>query len=320
MNDEMLVKYLLGESSLAESNVVEHWIKASAANARYFNHFQLIWETSKQMVIPPTVNADQAWDRFQQRTRESSNKPALIRRLNRDFTWRKVAAIAIAFIGLAALTYILSGRLANGSVTVASSSRPKSDTLPDGSLVMLNKNSSISYARKFKGNRRKIDLTGEAFFKVTPDKEKPFVISVNDITVTVIGTSFNIKSIGDHTEVVVETGIVQVTKNNKTIELSPNEKLVTNTTDSILTKEKLTDVLHQYYRSKEFVCDNTPLWKLVEVLNEAYNTNIIIERKELRTLPLTTTFYNESLEKILSVIAETFQITVERNGDQIILK
>ena len=143
---------------------------------------------------------------------------------------------------------------------------------------------------------------------------------MNDITVTVVGTSFNIKALEGKTQVIVETGVVRVTKNNRTIELQPNETLITSGTDSILVKEKVTDKLHQYYRSKEFVCDNTPLWKLVAVLNEAYNVNIVIERNELRNLPLTTTFYNESLEKILSIIAETFEITVERKGGQIILK
>ena len=98
------------------------------------------------------------------------------------------------------------------------------DTLPDGSFVTLNKNSSIHYPKKFPGRKRNIELKGEAFFTVTPDKEKPFVISVNDVTVTVVGTSFNIKSVSGKTQVVVESGIVQVTKNNKTIELKPAGK------------------------------------------------------------------------------------------------
>lgn len=320
MNDELLVRYLLGEATFAERNAVEHWIHTSPANTRYFTHFQLIWETSKQMVVPPTVDADQAWLRFQQRTEQSSIKPTVVRRMNTSFNWMRAAAIAVLCICIAALSYFLSDRSANTTITVAAYSNPTKDTLPDGSFVTLNKNSSISYTPRFKGSKRMVDLKGEAFFSVTPDKEKPFIIHVNDITVTVVGTSFNIKSIGGKTQVVVETGIVQVTKNNTTIELRPNEKLVTNTADSLLGKETLTDKLHQYYRSKEFVCDNTPLWKLAEVLNEAYNSNIIIERKELRNLPLTSTFYNESLEKILSVIAETFEITVEKKGDQIILK
>ena len=84
-------------------------------------------------------------------------------------------------------------------------------------------------------------------------------------------------------------------------------------------KEKTTDVLYNYYRTKEFVCDNTPLWKLIDAINEAYHADIVIEDSRLKNLPLTTTFHEESLEEILKVISETFNIKMERRGGQIIL-
>lgn len=72
MNDELLVKYLLGEAGSAERDSVDQWIKASLDNSRYFKHFQLIWETSKQVMIPPTVNADEAWLRFKKERRRNT--------------------------------------------------------------------------------------------------------------------------------------------------------------------------------------------------------------------------------------------------------
>jgi ferric-dicitrate binding protein FerR (iron transport regulator) len=170
-----------------------------------------------------------------------------------------------------------------------------------------------------KGNKRVVKLSGEAFFQVTPNREKPFVVDVNDVEVTVVGTSFNIKSKDGNTEVVVETGIVKVTKDGNTIELKPGEKTIVEKVSSSLTKEANPDKLYQYYRSKVFVCDKTPLWKLVEGLNEAYDANIVIGRKELRNLPLTTTFSNEPLDHILSIIAQTFDITIIKDQQQIIL-
>jgi ferric-dicitrate binding protein FerR (iron transport regulator) len=319
MNDELLVKYLLGEATSAEIKSVEQWVNASLENSRYFNHFQLIWETSKQLVVPPTINTDEAWQRFEQRTEKASGKQTIVRRINSRFSWMHAAAILILSAGFLTLAYFLSNPGSNTPVTIASSNNPRSDTLPDGSVVMLNKKSSISYTPGFNRESRKVNLKGEAFFSVTRNEQKPFIISINDISVRVIGTSFNIKSTGETTQIIVETGIVQVTKNNSTILLRPNEKLVTSADERTLTKEKTTDRLHQYYRSKEFVCDKTPLWKLVEVLNEAYNANIVIESKELQSLPLTTTFYNESLEQILSVIGETFDISVQHKGGQILL-
>lgn len=320
MNDEQLVKYLLGELTFAEKLAIEDWIQANPVNKKYFEHFQLIWETSKKIQIPSSINTGDAWKRFQQRIEEPNKNEAKIIRINRSPRLVKAASVAILVIGTAFLAYYFLTIRPASPVTVATAASPRKDLLPDGSSVMLNKNSTITYPKQFRGNERKINLKGEAFFNVAPDRKKPFIVQVNGITVSVVGTSFNIKSIAGTTEVVVETGIVRVTKDEKTVELRPGEKLGIHSTDSVLLKETVTDRLHQYYRSKQFVCDRTPLWKLVEVLNEAYETNIIIARSEIRNLPLTTTFNNESLQKILSVIAETLEITVEQTEGKIILK
>jgi ferric-dicitrate binding protein FerR (iron transport regulator) len=105
------------------------------------------------------------------------------------------------------------------------------------------------------------------------------------------------------------------------VELIAGEKIVMSANDSNAAKEKVSDKLYNYYRSKEFVCDDTPLWKLVQVVNEAYDAKIVIGRKELNDMRLTTTFNNESLEQVLDVIQLTFEITVIKKEDgQIILK
>ncbi|MGB8193085.1 MAG: FecR domain-containing protein, partial [Chitinophagaceae bacterium] len=194
------------------------------------------------------------------------------------------------------------------------------DTLSDGSVVTLNKKTSLSYPNKFKGDKRSVALQGEAFFKVTPDSKKPFIIQSNDVTIKVIGTSFNVRNDNNATEVIVETGIVEVSHRNSSIELRPGEKLVVHAQDTLLTKEKQQDKLYNYYSTKQFVCDNTPLWKLVQALNDAYDAHIEIGRPELRNIPITTTFNNESLDRILEIVRLTLNISVTKTGDKIILR
>jgi ferric-dicitrate binding protein FerR (iron transport regulator) len=206
------------------------------------------------------------------------------------------------------------------NLVVSSQKAPVIDTLPDGSVVTLNKHSSVNYPSKFRGDTRTIALKGEAFFNVKPNKKKPFIIHVNDVSIRVVGTSFNVRSEDGVTEVIVETGVVQVTRNNKTVELKPAEKLKIEQQDSVMVKEEVKDKLYNYYHSKEFVCYEAPLWKLAEALSEAYEVNIVIETEELRRLKLTTTFNNESLDKILEVISATFDIQVVKEKDRIILK
>lgn len=321
MNDDLLVKYLLQEASDEERRLVEAWIAAGAANQRYFEHFKLIWDTSRELTVTSTVDEHQAWQRFQQRVIEGPPSQGIIRSLNRGFSQWRIAAMLVGTAVIIAMVYFLAGNgLAGAPVTLAATTTSQADTLPDGSVITLNKYSSLTYAGRFNKDERDVELKGEAFFHVTPNKNKPFIIHVNGITVKVVGTSFNIKTTGTKTEVVVETGVVQVSNSRQTVELTPNQKLSVPEPEATLNKEPVTDNLYQYYRSREFVCDHTPLWKLVQVLNEAYNTNIVIAGKDIANLPLTATYHNESLDSILNLVSQTLDISVTRTNSQIILK
>lgn len=235
-----------------------------------------------------------------------------------SFGWMVAASIAI-IIGLGLAGYRLFNQPVKEMV-VQAKQMVVTDTLPDGSVVTVNKGSSILYPSKFGGETRPVTLKGEAFFNVAPDKKKPFLISINDALITVVGTSFNVNSENGNIEVVVESGIVRVTKKGKTIALKANEKLLAEAKDTVLMKEAVTDRLYNYYRTKEFVCDDTPLWKLISVLNEAYGANIVIENTELKDLKLNTTFNNESLGQVLNVISLTFNIKVKKEAGKIVLQ
>jgi len=322
INDDLLVKYLLQETTPGENRQVETWIAAAAANQRYFEHFKLIWDKSRVLAAQSTVDEEGAWQRFQQRVNNGGNgSQGVVRSLNRRLSPLKVAALLIATISVVAMTYFFL-RPADGAlpVTLATVNASQVDTLPDGSVITLNRHSSLSYAGAFNKKGRTVDLKGEAFFNVKPNKNKPFIVHVNGVTVTVTGTSFNIKTTGTKTEVIVETGTVQVSNSRQIIALTPKEKIIVSHPDSTLTKEQVTDQLYKYYRDKTFVCDHTPLWKLVQVLNEAYDVNIVIESKEKKQLQWTTTLHNEPLDHILDLISKTFDVTVTPKDSLIILK
>jgi transmembrane sensor len=313
------VKHLLGEASPEEEQTVIEWMNENASNKEYYNQFKKIWDSSKELAAGSTVDVNKAWERFQMRVADKNESPKVIS--HKRFSWLRIAASVILFAGLGVAAYFKFSNNEPKEMVAQTGQNVLVDTLPDGSVITLNKKSTITYPSKFKGDKRAIALKGEAFFNVAPDKKKPFIISVNDVQVTVVGTSFNIKSENGNTEIVVETGIVRVTRSGKTVELIAGEKILMTANDSITSKETVSDKLYNYYRSKEFVCDDTPLWKLVQVLNEAYDAKISIGRNELKDMRLTTTFNNESLEKVLEVIHLTFDITIIKKEDgQIILQ
>ena len=290
---------------------MKQWL-TDDANLGYFNQLKKIWNDSRQLALTSTVDENRAWQKFQQKIH-----PAVVRRTG--FGWMRVAASVIIIVGLGLLAYWIFGDRTK-EMTVVAQKTVLNDTLPDGSVVTVNKGSSISYPSRFKGETRKVSLKGEAFFNVTPNKNKPFIISVNDVQITVVGTSFNVKTSNGKTEVVVETGLVKVTRAGKTVELRANEETLIEEKDSVLTKEKVSDQLYKYYRTKEFVCDDTPLWKLVEVINEAYDSHVVIDNPALKNMSITTTFNNESLDQVLNVISLTLNIKIVKEGDTINLQ
>ncbi|MGL4227928.1 MAG: FecR family protein, partial [Tannerellaceae bacterium] len=107
-------------------------------------------------------------------------------------------------------------------------------TLPDGSKVTLNNNSTLSYPVKFSGNERKIELDGEAFFEIEKDSLKPFLINTEGMDVRVLGTSFNLKAYEDDVETILslKEGVVQAettrSGEKENIKLEPGEQLVVN--------------------------------------------------------------------------------------------
>lgn len=319
MPNDLLVKYLLHETTEAETIKVKDWLAANREHQKQYEHLKIIWEESRRLAANSSADENAAWLKFKDRVQQKSFQKPIVRPIV-SFGWMRIAALFIIVVGAALLSYFILQPSGVQIIAVQTTVQTRIDTLPDGSVVTLNKNSQLSYPNRFKGDSRAIALQGEAFFNVTPDKSKPFIIQVNDVTVKVVGTSFNVRSKNGITEVIVETGVVQVIRHNKTAELHPYERITVKQQDTVLVKAPVQDQLYNYYRTKEFVCDNTPLWKLVEVLNEAYGSHIVIEKASLRNLPLTTTFHNENLDHILSIISQTLEIEVIKEEEKIILQ
>lgn len=323
MSDETLVKYLLGECNADEKALVAEWLSSNEENVAYFAQFQCIWDESKSLSVSAEVNVDEAWMRL----KNKMVKPKLSSSRNQFFYY--AAACVLLLVGIFSILNYWRKDAADVAKPIVvslpniieSKSETRIDTLSDKSVVTLNKNAVLKCPKEFSGNERRVKLQGEAFFSISPNKEKPFFIEANnDVEIRVVGTSFNVKSFDAYTEVIVETGIVEVRKFNKVVLLHPREKARIRNKDSSIVVEKNKDKLYKYYRSREFECDNTPLWKVVEVLNEVYGDSILIGRSELKGLTLTTRFDNESLESILEIISETFEIKVEKKGNKYILK
>ncbi|MDQ0637455.1 transmembrane sensor [Pedobacter sp. W3I1] len=309
INDDLLAKYLLGEATVPESEQVEVWAASNPDHLKQLEDFRTILEKSK-LQIDPEIDEHQALKRLNIRLQHEK----------KTFHYKSVLRwVAIVAIVLSTGLFFYSNLIGN-KIKVNSGKNTLTQTLPDGSTAILNKQSELSFVGGFFNKTRDVKLKGEAFFKVSANKSKPFIISVNDVRVTVVGTAFNVKSDGVAVVVVVESGIVKVNNRNDSVRLTAGEKVEVSQNQPHLFKGENQGKLYNYYYSNELVCDGTPLSDLVTVLNEKFKSNIVIVNPALKLLPISTTFKNESLKEILTIIAETFKIKIEYGQDIIKLK
>jgi transmembrane sensor len=321
-DEDMLIRYILGEVEDTERETIELWLKQDKTNGRKLEQVKFILESSEQLAQQSPANEDDQWQKFKFKREALNNKPN-VRSISRRTTWLQMAAAILIFISGASAAYYFYNQqvgLNSAGQSFASTDKALIDTLSDGSIVHLNRYSSVTCLGDFK-KTREVRLIGEAFFEVKHNASVPFIVHAGQVNIRDIGTAFNVKSHTKNVEVVVESGIVRVTKERASVQLNQQQKVMVNSADMQLHVEKNTDQLYNYYRSNEFIANKTQLWRVIEIINEAYDSHIVIADKRLNDLPLTGNFKKESVDKFLEVLLlSTPDIKMEKVGDNIILK
>lgn len=236
--DSLLAKYVVNETTSIESNRVEEWMAANDKNRKYVEGLFMIIANCRQVQKITPENEQAAWENFWQRTENSKTSPTPIRSIYYSVKWVKVAAILILIVGVAGLLYTINRQKVQPYLVMKEIQGDgiRTDTLPDGSQVLLGNNAKMFYPSLFTDSQRNVELEGTCFFSVAPDTHKPFRIKADDILVTVLGTSFTIKSDSGKTEIIVHRGIVEVTRHNHSLKLFRDEKLSVLATDTTLVK------------------------------------------------------------------------------------
>ncbi|MFV0378030.1 MAG: FecR family protein [Mangrovibacterium sp.] len=193
--------------------------------------------------------------------------------------------------------------------------------LPDGSVVTLNYGSKLHFSEKFDGVLREVSLSGEAFFEVTPNPGKPFLIHAGKASIEVLGTSFNVDASRQNglVSVVVATGRVQVsldenTNNSGDLILAPGEKGVLDVGESLFQKSLNSDPNYLAWKTHAFEFSKTSLKDVIQQLNKVYRVQIATADPNVGELLLTARFDKQPVSFMLEVIAATHDLAVEDTG------
>lgn len=316
--DDLIGKYLSGEASAVERTEVEDWIVQSDSNRNQFDHFKLIFERAKLVKETQPYDTDKAWLNVKSKMSRPKGKTV---QLTSYWGVVRIAAMLMVAAGLSYIAYKWSS-VPDEVITIATQSRIVRDTLPDGSLAVLNKNSTIQYAYNSSNNQRKLQLEGEAFFEVKDKENQSFIIESGEVIIEDIGTTFNVSAFPDSPtiEVYVETGEVAFyTLKDAGLNLVAGETGVYHKASKSFARVLKTDTNRLAYKTGIFSFRNADLETIVNDLNSVYDTQIRFSNESIKNCRLNVAFKNERLEDIVEIIAETLRLTVIREGDDYVL-
>jgi transmembrane sensor len=275
--------------------------------------------------------ADKAWEKVQQQIHHRSQRNAgRVRRLIAHPLMRIAAVLmVVALLSVAGYDIVSHWSASRQMIELSASNQViKTVTLPDGTLVSLNANTHLTYPKRFASHTREVTIEGEAFFEVTPNKEKPFIIHAGNAQIKVLGTSFNVNAYPNEklVEVIVATGKVQVINNaavakqSDELILNPGDKGTLVYSSNALLKTTNENPNFLAWKTHDLNFRATSLGEVISNLEKVYKVNIRLDDPQLNALLLTAHFNNYPLDFILKVIETTFQLETQKIDGQYILK
>ncbi len=230
---ELITRVLTGEASVEEKECLIEWIEGSKSNKKLFFEMKDIWEVS-QASTDNRFNGDESWERFRNQIEMNEEEEAEEDRNHKLYSFLKIASIVIVSVSLSWLVFHwtvakVSASAKNEVITPQGSKTQI--VLPDGTKVWLNSGSKIIYYSDYNRESRAIRLSGEAFFEVVKNPEKPFIVQTGKIDIKAYGTAFNVKSYpsDNFVETTLVNGIVtieRVTTKKTLAVLKPNQKSI----------------------------------------------------------------------------------------------
>lgn len=284
-------------SSLEEKAFVA-WV-ASTENSNTFNDYKKIWDLSGSISESLNPDIDLQWEKF----KSLREKPQKAKHQIRYFINSKFAAAAVTILvlGLVVLLKYFSGT----SDVYFSDNSILEIKLPDNSLVVLNKNSSLKVSNKFNKKNRVVKLTGEALFDITKNPDSPFVVEMNNnLNVTVLGTKFYLRAY-NHTkdiELKVLSGKVIFKKNNTKVVVEKGMEVSYSTKTNVFTESEPLNANLLAWKTQKFNFDNTPIEEIIVALERFLGKKIELPQNT-SGIRYTGTFDNPKDKEVAAVLA-----------------
>lgn len=332
VNKTVLFDYFSGRVSPLQKKSIENWLTNTANRDLYYQWLHE-WEMSR---LQTNVNWQQAYEktalRIQQTDSDEQTQPVTSIEGARNWLNRNWLMAASVTLCLLAGGWFFRDVLLYETVQTGFG-ETRELTLPDGSVVTLNANSSLRFPRfgfgewtldfdKAHQNPRLVELAGEADFSVRhlPHHQRFVVTTRKGVDVTVLGTQFTVFSRDRATRVALRSGRVQLTtqqKNERPLIMQPGDLATLNPQGKLAIRRTLHPEVMASWKDHRFVFEQTPLREIAEMLHDNYGLTVRISDQQLASRTISGSFTARNANEILQLIAQLLQINYIRENNDV---
>jgi len=309
MNIKKIISRLtLSKAAYEEQEAIQYWKQDAAENASSLRRILEINELQDRLNDYQQVNTSAAWTKVENRMERRN--PVLTIKILRNIA----AVMTIIVMSVVGYTMFMKNSVSDTDVRTYVSNAKKDVILHDGSKIILDKTSTLRET-----GYRRVQLDGRAYFDITKDISNPFSIQLMHGKITVLGTSFNINTSTNFTQIYVTEGKVKYEYNTKEYILIAGDML--DVTDENVIQSTSPEITPEKWISSRIVFENKSLHDVMKTLAVIHKTDIIFDGGSVTDqCKINTSFSNENLDQILEELKILANVKYSKINNKILIK
>ena len=332
--EELIIRFLQQDINEEELRYLESWLEEDAEHKSYFFDLKCISDSSRRSFFSREDVNEASWQKMHARMEKRHETVSSLAKSQTYGLWLslvKYVAVAVlavglgwgvhAFYGNVKSSYLAEESIVYNEIHVQKGGRANTVILSDGTKVVLNAATTLKYPASFNGKNRQVYLDGEAYFEVTKNEEKPFVVKLNKQDITVLGTTFNVQAYSNelYSEITLLSGQILLEAFNEKGEsmsrmyLKPDQKALSDNKMGSVSLQDVNASLSNAWINGEYKFKDASLSSIVKRLENYYNVKIYLDDKRLEQIKYTGTFsLDQDILDVLRIIDYEKQFTFKR--------
>jgi len=308
--EQLIVRVLSGEAGYEDMICFSDWLSSDAQNKEIFLRVKKYWDANVSH-----IRMDDSLRSYNQilKKMDKVNKPRPELKVR---PW--LLAVAAMLIGVVIFWSVWGTPDPVHEYSYITGISVSEMTLPDGTKVSLNKNSTLRYTSQYGAKARNVDLQGEALFNVVSNRESPFVVNVNNTKVTALGTIFNVKDYPEDSYLLATLveGAIRFETGMQSVLLKPDQQLIYHKQNEKIDVESVETDLVIAWKDRLIKYRSITFNELVRRLEKIYDVEIIVENRQLGEQIISGSFESHLLmEQIFDVLQKYLTFQWKQDGN-----